>query len=129
MPIIKNIIAVAISDIHDSAWNLLKAYKICHVWSRNISCLTTNQSFERNSGLVMMAKIADGIFPSVNMIIINVNVKMILFSLAECFLSLFILLLIFWEVFVIKIGVFFFLDLATPFLYSAISSSFIVDLE
>ena len=97
--------------------------------SRNIVRLTTNQSFERNSGLVMMAKIAEGIFPSVNMTIIKVNVKMMLFSLAECFLSLFILLLIFWEVFVTKIGGFFFLDLATPFVSSAISSSFIVDLN
>ena len=56
----------------------------------------------------MIEKMAEGIFPSVNRIIINVNVKMILFSLVECSLILLILLFIFFDVFVIKIGGFFF---------------------
>ena len=41
----------------------------------------------------MIAKMAEGIFPSVNRIIINVSVKRILFSLVECSLMILILLL------------------------------------
>ena len=74
-----------------------------------------------------MAKIAEGIFPRVNIIIINVNVKMILLSFAECSLSLIILLLIFWEVFVKNIGGFFILDLSNPFL--GVSSALMLEVD
>ena len=77
----------------------------------------------------MMAKIAEGIFPRVNIIIINVNVKMILLSFAECSLSLIILLLIFWEVFVKNIGGFFILDFANPFLGGSSALMLDVDLK
>ena len=67
----------------------------------------------------MIEKMAEGIFPSVNRIIINVNVKMILFSLVECSLILLILLFIFFDVFVIKIGGFFFPETVSNLLVSS----------
>ena len=81
---------------------------------------------ERNSTLVMIAKMAEGIFPSVNRIIINVNVRRILFSLVECSLMILILRLIFFDVFVIKIGGFFFLEIVPNL---SISSSLMVGLN
>ena len=71
----------------------------------------------------MIAKMAVGILPSVKDIIINVNVKRILFSLVECSLIILILLLIFFDVFVIKIAGFFFLEIVPNL---SISSSLMV---
>ena len=84
---------------------------------------TSNQFSARKSTLVMIEKIAEGIFPSVNRIIIKVNVKMILFSFVECSLILLMLLFIFSDVFVMKIGGFFFPETVSNLL---ISSSWMV---
>ena len=92
----------------------------------SIIVFTSNQFLERKSALVMIEKMAEGIFPSVNRIIINVNVKMVLFSLVECSLSLLILLLILFDVFVMKMGGFFFLE-TVPNL--SMSSSLMVGLN
>ena len=97
----------------------------CLIWENNFFP-TSNQFFERNSMLVMIAKMAEGIFPSVNRIIINVNVKRILFSLVECSLMILIFRLIFFDVFVIKIGGFFFLEIVPNL---SISSSLMVGLN